>query len=92
MSVNSKNVHQVKLNCKVALFSDDNENPFMSVDIYGLYATNNEDPELSLDKIAGKKDFMRDLIPKINEIIGFITEQGLDERMTVPENLIANEN
>lgn len=91
MSVNSKNVHQVKLNCKVTLFSDDHENPFMSVDIYGLYATNNEDPELSLDKITGKREFMRDLVPKINEIIGFITEEGLDQRMTVPESLVTNE-
>ena len=90
MSVNSKNVHQIKLNCKVALLNGDNKEPFLLADIFGLYATNNEDPELSLDKIKEKKDFMCDLVPKVNEIIGFVTDQALDQRMALPERLSEN--
>lgn len=56
----------------------------MEIKSYGIYETNNQDENLTLDKIENGMELMEDILPFVNETLSFITKKGLGDSIELP--------
>jgi hypothetical protein len=85
--VNQEDKSILKLYCTLSAFNDDTENTFMEIKSYGIYKTDNQDENLTLDKIENGMELMEDLLPSVNETLSFITKRGLGDSIELPMKL-----
>lgn len=59
----------------------------MEIKSYGIYKTDNQDENLTMDKIENGMELMEDLLPSVNETLSFITKRGLGDSIELPMKL-----
>ena len=85
--VNQEDKSILKLYCTLSAFNDGAENTFMEIKSYGIYKTDNQDENLTMDKIENGMELMEDLLPSVNETLSFITKRGLGDSIELPMKL-----
>jgi hypothetical protein len=58
----------------------------MQLKFYGIYETDNNDPNLTLVDIDNSTDLLKDIVPELNRVLTFITKEGLGSSLELPEN------
>ncbi|BDQ53393.1 MULTISPECIES: hypothetical protein [Enterococcus] len=86
VEVNKEESKLLKLDAHVELYKDKSEDSFMQLNFYGIYETDNNDPNLTLVDIDNSTDLLKDIVPELNRVLTFITKEGLGSSLELPEN------
>lgn len=57
----------------------------MKLEYYGVYKTDNKNPELVLKDVENASELLRDILPAVNNVMTFITKEGLGTPLELPE-------
>ncbi|EGO7897048.1 hypothetical protein HRG69_12460 [Enterococcus faecalis] len=85
IEVNKENSELLRLVARIELYKDKSDDCFMKLEYYGIYKTDNQDPDLVLKDVENASDLLRDILPAVNNVMTVITTEGLGAPIELPE-------